>query len=112
MAHDEEDTSAGGGGGVGAVGQHERGGRSPEPGAGELEAQAPTRVEGVGEVQAGGVLRLRLVESGTLQVRVGRQVVVDCDVLWGEAERMIFADLAWRPQLLPQVVSREPGVRR
>jgi hypothetical protein len=84
-------------------------GESPSLARVRLEAEAPARVESVGEIRAGGVLRLRLVESGRLEVRVGRQVVVDCYVMWGEAGRMMFEDLAWRPRLLPRVVSGEPG---
>jgi hypothetical protein len=67
-------------------------GEAPSLARVELEADAAARVESVGEVRAGGVLRLRLVEDGRLEVR-----------------RMMFEELEWRPRLLPRVVSVEPG---
>ncbi|HSP77337.1 MAG TPA: hypothetical protein VLQ93_02320, partial [Myxococcaceae bacterium] len=75
-----------------------------------LSLKEPARVEGAGEVRAGGVLRLRAEEPGRLEVKVGGEVVAACHLGWGEDERLRVEEVAEEgPRVLPRVVSREPG---
>ncbi|KFA88989.1 hypothetical protein [Archangium violaceum] len=75
-----------------------------------LSVDEPPRVEGVAEVRAGGVLRLRAVVPGRLEVKVGGEVEAECHLGWGEDERLRVDEVEEEtPSPLPRVVSREPG---
>jgi hypothetical protein len=72
-----------------------------------LSVKEPARVEVVGEVQAGGVLRLRPTKPGRLEVRVGERLLMDCYIGWYEDDRLRLVPVEGGPEALPRVVGEE-----
>jgi hypothetical protein len=72
-----------------------------------LSEKEPARVAAMGEVQAGGVLRLRPTRPGRLEVRVGEELLMDCYIGWYEDDRLPLVPVEGGPEALPRVVGEE-----